>query len=181
MAGSCRELLMRFGRQPVARARCGITHWQALAFEYARAARRRNILMYRAGAGRRSPLRKLTIGRHGSPWTPDTARTEAKPLLGIVVSGGDPAAVKTQRRKALTVADLAQRFIDEHAKAKRKTRTATEYGRLIDRIILPVLGKKKIIDLSRADVIRLHHGTPLSRRHAASGRREAARDDRADH
>jgi integrase len=116
------------------------------------------ILMYRAGAGRRSPLRKLTIGRHGSPWTPDAARTEAKRLLGIVASGGDPAAVKAQRRKAPTVADLAQRFIDEHAKAKRKTRTATEYGRLIDRIILPVLGKKKIIDLSRADVVRLHHG-----------------------
>ena len=25
-------------------------------------------------------------GRHGSPWTPDTARTEAKRLLGLVAS-----------------------------------------------------------------------------------------------
>jgi integrase len=114
--------------------------------------------MYRAGVGRRSPQRKLTIGRHGSPWTPDTARTEAKRLLGIVASGGDPAAVKTQRRKALTMADLSHRFIDEHVKARRKTRTVAEYGRLIDRIILPVLGKKKIIDLSRADVAHLHRG-----------------------
>ena len=33
-----------------------------------------------------------SIGRHGSPWTPDTARTEAKRLLGALVGGGDPFA-----------------------------------------------------------------------------------------
>lgn len=31
-----------------------------------------------------------SIGRHGSPWTPDTARTEAKRLLGLVAGGKDP-------------------------------------------------------------------------------------------
>ena len=36
------------------------------------------VLHYRAGTGRGAPLRKLTIGRHGSPWTPETARREAK-------------------------------------------------------------------------------------------------------
>ncbi len=35
--------------------------------------------------------RFITIGRHGSPWTPDTARTEAKRLLGLVASRTDPA------------------------------------------------------------------------------------------
>ena len=38
------------------------------------------ILHYRIGAGRGAPLRKLTIGKHGSPWTPETARAEAKRL-----------------------------------------------------------------------------------------------------
>jgi len=33
-----------------------------------------------------------SIGRHGSPWTPDTARVEARRLLGIVASGADPFA-----------------------------------------------------------------------------------------
>jgi hypothetical protein len=33
-----------------------------------------------------------SIGRHGSPWTPDTARTEAKRLLGVVAGGTDPFA-----------------------------------------------------------------------------------------
>jgi integrase len=33
-----------------------------------------------------------SIGRHGSPWTPDTARNEALRLLGSVVGGADPFA-----------------------------------------------------------------------------------------
>src|SRR5215469_11431680 len=33
-----------------------------------------------------------SIGRHGSPWTPELARNEAKKLLGLAVSGDDPFA-----------------------------------------------------------------------------------------
>ena len=33
-----------------------------------------------------------SIGRHGSPWTPDTARTKARELLGVVAGGSDPFA-----------------------------------------------------------------------------------------
>ena len=33
-----------------------------------------------------------SIGRHGSPWTPDTARNEARRLLGLAVGGDDPFA-----------------------------------------------------------------------------------------
>jgi integrase len=36
--------------------------------------------------------RMHSIGRHGSPWTPDTARNEARRLLGIVATGLDPCA-----------------------------------------------------------------------------------------
>src|SRR5690242_20062771 len=38
------------------------------------------VVQYRAG--RR--LRRYTIGRHGSPWTPEAARREAARLLGTV-------------------------------------------------------------------------------------------------
>jgi integrase len=33
-----------------------------------------------------------SIGRHGAPWTPDTARNEARRLLGVVATGVDPYA-----------------------------------------------------------------------------------------
>ena len=116
------------------------------------------VLHYRAGTGRGAPLRKLTIGRHGSPWTPETARKEARTLLGMIQHGADPAADKIARRQAPTVADLAERFLAEHVEAKRKASTATEYRRLLTRIILPALGKRKVVDVTRHDVGRLHHG-----------------------
>jgi hypothetical protein len=56
------------------------------------------ILHYRAGTGRGAPLRKLTIRKRGSPWTPDMARTEAKRLLGLIASGEDPAEHPTSGR-----------------------------------------------------------------------------------
>jgi integrase len=40
--------------------------------------------------------RFITIGRHGSPWTPDTARTEAHRLLGLVASKIDPASERVR-------------------------------------------------------------------------------------
>jgi integrase len=121
------------------------------------------IVMYRAGVGRGAPVRKMTIGRHGSPWTPATARVEAKRILGLVAGGADPAAVKAEHRKASTMSDLAERFMEEHVDARRKERTCAEYRRLIDRVLIPEIGKKKIVDVTRADVARLHHdgrGTP---------------------
>src|SRR5215469_10796803 len=60
------------------------------------------ILHYRAGTGRGAPLRKLTVGRHGSPWTPEMARCEVRRLLGLVARGADPAADKVARRQAPT-------------------------------------------------------------------------------
>jgi integrase len=114
------------------------------------------VLHYRAGTGRASPLRKLTIGRHGSPWTPETARAEARKLLGLIEGGADPAIDKTVLREAPTMREFAQRFLIEHAQAKRKFSTAGEYQRLLDKIILPALGRRKVSELTRIDVMRLH-------------------------
>jgi integrase len=46
------------------------------------------LLRYRLGGAQRF----VTIGRAGSPWTPDTARREAQRLLGQIVAGTDPGA-----------------------------------------------------------------------------------------
>src|SRR5215469_9032598 len=115
------------------------------------------IVHYRAGIGRGAPLRKLTIGKHGSPWTPETARKEARRLLGLVEGGADPAAAKIARKEAPTVADLVERFFAEHAQAKRKASTALVYRQLLDRVVLPALGKRKVVDITRADIAKFHH------------------------
>src|SRR6478736_6333820 len=56
------------------------------------------VLKLRAG-GRQ---RWLTIGRHGSPWTPDTARREAIKLLALKAAGHDPALERDHRKGAIT-------------------------------------------------------------------------------
>ena len=61
------------------------------------------ILVYRTAAGRQ---RVYTIGRHGSPWTPQQARDRARELLVEVKRGGDPAADKRAQRDANTMAQL---------------------------------------------------------------------------
>jgi integrase len=114
-------------------------------------------VQYRAGKGRSAPVRKVTIGRHGSPWTPDSARTEAKRLLGLVAGGADPAAAQAERKKADTLKDLITRFLEEHVDAKRKQRTGVEYRRLLTQFVLPKLGKKKLEDITRGDIAKLHH------------------------
>jgi integrase len=121
-----------------------------------RGATKSYVLHYRVGAGRGAPLRKLTIGRHGSPWTAELARAEAKRLLGLVAQGRDPANAKAEAKTAPTVSELAERFLTEHAQAKRKASTAREYRRLLEHVVLPAIGKRKVNDVARRDIERLH-------------------------
>jgi integrase len=114
------------------------------------------VLHYRAGTGRGAPLRKLTIGRHGSPWAPEQARADAKRLLGLVAQGKDPAGAKAEANVAPIVDELAARFLDEHVEAKRNASTAREYRRLLEHVILPAIGKRKVADVTRREVERLH-------------------------
>lgn len=110
------------------------------------------VLKYRIG-GRQ---RWYVIGRHGAPWTPKTARDRAKALLGEIASGHDPAAIKEEVKSTPTFADVAQRFMEEHASNLAES-SAKEYQRLLDKLILPVLGKTRITEITRQDVSKLHH------------------------
>src|SRR6266567_5995962 len=74
---------------------------------------------YRAGSGRGAPKRRLTIGKHGSPWTPETARIEAKRLLAEVAAGRDPATARQEERNALTFGELTNLYLAEGAGHKK--------------------------------------------------------------
>jgi integrase len=100
--------------------------------------------------------RWYTIGKHGSPWTPELARREAKRILGLVADGKDPADKKQKDRSAPTLSALADRFLEEHVEAKSKDRTYTEYKRLIERVVKPELGRLKIDEVRPSDIERLH-------------------------
>src|ERR687890_964787 len=100
--------------------------------------------------------RWYTIGKHGSPWTPELARREARRVLGLVAEGKDPADKKQKDRSAPTVDALADRFLEEHVEAKSKDRTFTEYQRLIERIVKPELGRLKVEEVRSTDIHKLN-------------------------
>jgi integrase len=54
--------------------------------------------------------RFITIGRHGSPWTPDSARNEARRLLGLVAARTDPASERV--RPAETLGAEIERYLE---------------------------------------------------------------------
>ena len=113
------------------------------------------VVVYRAGAGRGAPVRRYTIAAIGKI-TPERARMRAKVILGAVAHGHDPAGQKTTERGTPTVAELADCFMTDHVRAKRKPGTAEFYRDILDRIVKPSLGAAKSDKLNRLQVGRLH-------------------------
>ena len=110
------------------------------------------LVQYRIG-GRRGQTRRVTIGRHGSPWTPKTARKEAKRLLGDVASGRDPAEHCTLARRNLTLSELCDLYLAEGCITQKASTLATHRSN-IDRHITPLLGRKRVQTIVREDVER---------------------------
>ena len=131
------------------------TVWDADVRGFAVRCQRRDrvyVLKYRLN-GRQ---RWYTIGKHGSPWTVERARNEARRILGQVADGKDPASEKQSERDLPTIAELADLFLAEHVGAKSSERTEAEYRRLVERFVKPELGRRKVDDVTAADIRKLH-------------------------
>ncbi len=111
------------------------------------------IIKYRMGNGRSSPACKFTIGKHGSPWTPDSARREAERLLALINQGIDPAKQRNVEKESMTVATLCEAYFAEGCGNKKPSTLLSDRGR-VDRHIIPLLGKKKAKDVTRTDITR---------------------------
>ena len=107
----------------------------------------------------------FNIGTHGGPWTPDTARQEAKRMLGEIAAGKNLAVVREQQRSVLSFADVVDRFLEEHGN-KVQRRTVTEYERLLRRHAVPALGDRPIDAIDRAAIAKLHHSLAATPRQA---------------
>ena len=101
------------------------------------------VLFYRTKEGRQ---RWFTIGKHGAPWMPETARDEAKRLLGEVAHRGDPAADICGARKSharltilMTTASFASpinsavRFATASAAARSTASAECKYLDVVER------------------------------------------------
>lgn len=122
------------------------------------------LFQYRRG-GRGSATRRMTIGAHGSPWTPATARIEAERLLVLVRQGGDPCDDKKERRRIkvdLAFEPYAAKFLADYGK---KTWCPGTYGNAesnLRRYVTPALKKKALPLIRRSDVSAIFDSLPAS-------------------
>jgi integrase len=109
------------------------------------------ILNYRTRSGRE---RRFTIGQFPE-WKVAAARKEAGEWKRRVGNGEDPLASIEAERTAPTMADLCQRFDEEHVSKKRPS-TAADYRSLVKNDILPALKHHKVAEVTFSDVDALH-------------------------
>ena len=95
-----------------------------------------------------------TIGRHGSPWTPEQARKKAKALLGEVEKGIDLAKRRDADRQAITLSGLCELYFAEGVAHKKPSTLKSDRGR-IEHHLKPLLGRKRVDAITRGDVERL--------------------------
>lgn len=110
----------------------------------------------RAGTNRA----KISLGTYPEKKL-SAARAEAHAALRDIRDGKDPRAEKAIRRAALTagqitVAELAERWLNEYVRPKLKPRTIADYERLVEDRINPRLGALPVALVSKSDVISFH-------------------------
>src|SRR5260370_1034216 len=140
MVESCTKLTKRAVDAATPRAGRYIvwdTELKGFALRVAESGTKTYILRYRPrGTGRAGPRRFMVLGRHGV-MTPDEARAQAKTILGAVAAGKDPANERSQANSAMPIAQLVELFINQHAKPKRKARTAASYAAVLNSYLVP--------------------------------------------
>lgn len=123
-----------------------------------RSGKRSYVIQYR----QRGRARRLTLGLHGV-WTAELARREAKAQLGRVAGGDDPAEERLEDHRAMTMKELCRRYIQDlddglilgkGGRPKKQSTIDTDIGR-IKRHIIPLIGTRRVKDLTRADMVKI--------------------------
>jgi len=114
--------------------------------------RRVYAIKYRVGRLQRI----YTLGVHGSPLTPDSARIAAQDAFENIRHGLDPATAKKAARDALCVADLIDKYLAEGPVTKPDKRASTWAidASNLNRHIRPLLGRKVANAVTKADAAR---------------------------
>jgi integrase len=85
----------------------------------------------------------------------DLARAKAAALRRIIRDGRDPLGEIEGKRAEPSVEELVRQFVAESLPS-RAPRTQAEYKDMLDRFIVPAIGRMKVNAVGRADLERLH-------------------------
>lgn len=102
--------------------------------------------------------RRVTVGRHGV-LTADRARRRAAALIARIKAGEDPVppSADAPAEVGVTVAELAARFLVDHAAVRCKPGSIVSYRSLIKLHISPELGALPVASIERDHVAALHY------------------------
>lgn len=95
--------------------------------------------------------RRYKIGPHGAPWTPETARTEARRVLGEIADGSDPQQRRFDDRAAPDIARLCERYLEEGLFAAKPSSVASARNN-VENHIKPLIGSRRAASLERGDI-----------------------------
>ena len=114
--------------------------------------------------------KRVTIGRHGVV-TAEQARRRAALIIARIKSGKAAVAAPERKGNALTVAELAGRYLDEHVDVRCKPSTAERIRSTLRTHLVPEFGDCPIDALEREKVWALRnrlHGTPAAANYAVN-------------
>ena len=102
--------------------------------------------------------KRITVGRHGVI-SADQARRRTALIIARVKAGEAPVPEPLAARLAdgPTVAELAARYLEEHVAVRCKPKTAKTACTVVNRHIVPALGKLPLAAVGRKQVTALHH------------------------
>jgi integrase len=110
--------------------------------------RKAYFVFYRTLSGQQ---RKPSIGVHGKI-TADEARQIAKKWIAAALTGQDVSADRREARVVPLVRELAERYLDDYAKPFKKARSVKSDRSNLENHVLPLIGAKKITEITRADI-----------------------------
>ena len=104
--------------------------------------------------------RIASLGRYGEPTKdgPLTVQRARDKAQKVRVAARDGEDLLERVSPGLSIAELAERYLEVHARPKKAPRSVREDEGLLNQIILPKLGRRPVESISRADVRKLHHG-----------------------
>ena len=109
------------------------------------------------GPDRPNKPRRITVGRH-PVLSAEQARQRTALIIARVKAGEDPVPLPLPAKYAggPTVADLANRYLEEHVAVRCKPKTQRTARSVVNRHIVPALGKLPIAAVERRHVMALH-------------------------
>ena len=113
--------------------------------------------------------KRVTVGRHGVI-SAEEARRRAALIVSRIKAGEEPIPepMAVALANGPTVADLAAMYVKEVVAVRLKPASAKSYRGVIEKHILPALGRKPAQSVDHATVSAFHHG--LSKTPAAANR-----------